>query len=332
MKDIICLAIESSCDETSVAVVKNGREVLSNIISSQIEIHKKFGGVVPEVASRKHVEAINLVIEEALVKANVSFDDIDIVGVTQGPGLIGALLVGLSAAKGLAYALNKPLIPVNHIKGHIFANFISNKDLEPPFICMVVSGGHTHLINVKSYNEFEILGKTMDDAIGEAFDKVSRAIGLGYPGGPLIDKMAKEGNDICKFPRPLFDNYNFSFSGVKTAVINYINKNKDADVKDICRSFEEAVTDVVVINSEKAINEFKVDKFALAGGVAANSMLREKLASMCNKNNVKFYKPDIILCTDNAAMIGCAAYYDYLNGKVADMDINAIANLSIMDI
>lgn len=332
MKDIICLAIESSCDETSVAVVKNGREVLSNIISSQIEIHKKFGGVVPEVASRKHVEAINLVIEEALVKANVSFDDIDIVGVTQGPGLIGALLVGLSAAKGLAYALNKPLIPVNHIKGHIFANFISNKDLEPPFICMVVSGGHTHLINVKSYNEFEILGKTMDDAIGEAFDKVSRAIGLGYPGGPLIDKMAKEGNDICKFPRPLFDNYNFSFSGVKTAVINYINKNKDADVKDICRSFEEAVTDVVVINSEKAINEFKVDKFALAGGVAANSMLREKLASMCNKNNVKFYKPEIILCTDNAAMIGCAAYYDYLNGKVADMDINAIANLSIMDI
>ena len=332
MLDIICLAIESSCDETSVAVVKNGREVLSNIISSQIEIHKKFGGVVPEVASRKHVEAINLVIEEALVKANVSFDDIDIVGVTQGPGLIGALLVGLSAAKGLAYALNKPLIPVNHIKGHIFANFISNKDLEPPFICMVVSGGHTHLINVKSYNEFEILGKTMDDAIGEAFDKVSRAIGLGYPGGPLIDKMAKEGNDICKFPRPLFDNYNFSFSGVKTAVINYINKNKDADVKDICRSFEEAVTDVVVINSEKAINEFKVDKFALAGGVAANSMLREKLASMCNKNNVKFYKPEIILCTDNAAMIGCAAYYDYLNGKVADMDINAIANLSIMDI
>ena len=332
MEDIICLAIESSCDETSVAVVKNGREVLSNIISSQIEIHKKFGGVVPEVASRKHVEAINLVIEEALVKANLSFDDIDIVGVTQGPGLIGALLVGLSAAKGLAYALNKPLVPVNHIKGHIFANFISNKDLEPPFICMVVSGGHTHLINVKSYNEFEILGKTMDDAIGEAFDKVSRAIGLGYPGGPLIDKMAKEGNDICKFPRPLFDNYNFSFSGVKTAVINYINKNKDAEVKDICRSFEEAVTDVVVINSEKAINEFKVDKFALAGGVAANSMLREKLANMCDKNDVKFYKPEIILCTDNAAMIGCAAYYDYINGKVADMDINAIANLSIMDI
>lgn len=331
MKDIICLAIESSCDETSVAVVKNGREVLSNIISSQIEIHKKFGGVVPEVASRKHVENINQVIREALLKANVTYDDIDIVGVTQGPGLIGALLVGLSAAKGLAYSLGKPLVPVNHIKGHIFANFITSKELEPPFICMVVSGGHTHLINVKSYTEFEILGKTMDDAIGEAFDKVSRAIGLGYPGGPLIDKMAKEGNDICKFPRPLFDNYNFSFSGVKTAVINYINKNKDANVNDICRSFEEAVTDVVVINSEKAIKEYKVDKFALAGGVAANSMLREKLLNMCEKNNIKFYKPDIILCTDNAAMIGCAAYYDYINGKIADMNINAIANLSITD-
>ena len=331
MKDIICLAIESSCDETSVAIVKNGREVLSNVISSQIEIHKKFGGVVPEVASRKHVENINQVIKEALEKASVTYDDIDIIGVTQGPGLIGALLVGLSAAKGLAYSLNKPLSPVNHIKGHIFANFITSKELEPPFICMVVSGGHTHLINVKSYTEFEILGKTMDDAIGEAFDKVSRAVGLGYPGGPLIDKMAQTGQDICKFPRPLFDNYNFSFSGVKTAVINYINKNKDANINDICRSFEEAVTDVVVINSEKAIKEYKVDKFALAGGVAANSMLREKLLNMCEKNNIKFYKPDIILCTDNAAMIGCAAYYDYLNGKVSDMNINAVANLSIID-
>jgi len=331
MKDIICLAIESSCDETSVAIVRNGREVLSNIISSQIDIHKKFGGVVPEIASRKHTENINLVIREALLKANVTFDDIDIVGVTQGPGLIGALLVGLSAAKGLAYALNKPLVPVNHIKGHIFANFITDKKLEPPFICMVVSGGHTHLINVKSYNEFEILGKTMDDAIGEAFDKVSRAIGLGYPGGPLVDKMAREGQDVCKFPRPLFDNYNFSFSGVKTAVLNYINNTKDVNVNDVCRSFEEAVTDVVVINSEKAIKEFGVDKFALAGGVAANSMLREKLLNMCERNNVKFYKPDLVLCTDNAAMIGCAAYYDYLSGKVADMNINAIANLSITD-
>jgi len=331
MKDIICLAIESSCDETSVAIVKNGREVLSNIISSQIDIHKKFGGVVPEIASRKHTENINFVIREAMLKANVTFDDIDIVGVTQGPGLIGALLVGLSAAKGLAYALNKPLVPVNHIKGHIFANFITAKELEPPFICMVVSGGHTHLINVKSYNEFEILGKTMDDAIGEAFDKVSRAIGLGYPGGPLVDKMAKDGQDVCKFPRPLFDNYNFSFSGVKTAVLNYINNNKEVNINDICRSFEEAVTDVVVINSEKAIKEFGVDKFALAGGVAANSMLREKLLNMCERNNVKFYKPDLVLCTDNAAMIGCAAYYDYINGKVADMSVNAIANLSITD-
>ena len=329
MKDIICLAIESSCDETSVAIVKNGREVLSNVIFSQIDIHKKYGGVVPEIASRMHSECINIVIDEALSKANVTFDDIDIIGATYGPGLIGALLVGLSAAKGLAYALNLPLVPVNHIKGHIFANFIQDKSLEPPFICMVVSGGHTHLVNVKSYSEFEILGKTMDDAIGEAFDKVARTVGLGYPGGPLVDKAARNGIDNCNFKRPVFDNLNFSFSGIKTAVINYTNKHKDFKVEDVCRSFEEAATDVIVTNVARALEEYNCDKIALAGGVAANSMLREKMQNLASVKNVKFYCPDPVICTDNAAMIGCAAYYDYLDGKVAGLDITAVANLSL---
>jgi N6-L-threonylcarbamoyladenine synthase len=329
MKDIICLAIESSCDETAAAVVKNGREVLSNIIFSQIDIHKKYGGVVPEIASRQHTECINIVIEEALKEANITFNDIDIIGATYGPGLIGALLVGLSAAKGLAYALKKPLIPVNHIKGHIFANFIQDKNLEPPFICMVVSGGHTHLVNVKSYSEFEILGKTMDDAIGEAFDKVARTVGLGYPGGPLVDKAAKNGVDNCNFPRPVFDNFNFSFSGIKTAVINYTNKNKDFKVEDVCRSFEEAATDVIITNVRRAVGKYNVDKIALAGGVAANSMLREKMQKLASEENIKFYCPDPIICTDNAAMIGAVAYYDYLDGKVAELGINATANLSL---
>lgn len=329
MKDIICLAIESSCDETSVAVVKNGREVLSNVIFSQIDIHKNYGGVVPEIASRKHTECINIVVSEALDKANITFDDVDIVGATYGPGLIGALLVGMSAAKGIAYALNKPLIPVNHIKGHIFANFIQDKELEPPFLCMVVSGGHTHLINVKSYSEFEILGKTMDDAIGEAFDKVARTVGLGYPGGPLVDKAARDGVDNCNFPRPIFDNLNFSFSGIKTAVINYTNKHKDFNVNDVCRSFEEAATDVIVTNVKRALKSCKTDKIALAGGVAANSMLREKMQKLASECDVKFYCPAPILCTDNAAMIGCVAYYDYLEGKSANLNLNAIANLSL---
>lgn len=329
MEDIVCLAIESSCDETSVAIVKNGREVLSNIIFSQIEIHKNYGGVVPEIASRQHTECINIVIKEALEKANMTFDDIDIIGVTYGPGLVGALLVGLSAAKGIAYALKKPLVPVNHIKGHVFANFIEHKDLEPPFVCMVVSGGHTHIVNVKSYSEFEILGKTMDDAIGEAFDKVARTVGLGYPGGPKVDKCAKEGRDVCNFPRPVFENLNFSFSGIKTAVINYTNKNKDFNVNDVCRSFEEAATDVIVTNMKRAISLTGTDKIALAGGVAANSMLRDKMKEMARVENVKFYCPSPVLCTDNAAMIGCAAYYDYLDGKVADLTVNAIPNLSL---
>ena len=329
MKDIICLAIESSCDETSAAVIKNGREILSNVIFSQIDIHKKYGGVVPEIASRKHTECINVVIEEALEKANVGFDDIDIIGATYGPGLVGALLVGLSAAKGISYARNIPLVPVNHIKGHIFANFLQDTTLIPPFLCMVVSGGHTHLINVKSYSEFEILGKTMDDAIGEAFDKVARTVGLGYPGGPIVDKEAKNGVDNCNFPRPTFDNLNFSFSGIKTAVINYTNKHKDFNVADVCRSFEEAATDVIITNVSRALDIVNTDKIAIAGGVAANSMLREKIEKLAKEKNVNFYCPSLVLCTDNAAMIGCAAYYDYLDGKIAKLDVNAIPNLSL---
>jgi len=329
MKDIICLAIESSCDETSAAVIKNGREILSNVIFSQIDIHKKYGGVVPEIASRKHTECVNYVIEEALLKASVTFDDIDIIGATYGPGLVGALLVGLSAAKGIAYAKNIPLVPVNHIKGHIFANFLQDTTLIPPFLCMVVSGGHTHLVNVTDYNNFEILGKTMDDAIGEAFDKVARTVGLGYPGGPLVDKEAKNGIDNCNFPRPIFDNLNFSFSGIKTAVINYTNKHKDFNVADVCRSFEEAATDVIVTNVSRALNMAKTDKIAIAGGVAANSMLREKMEKLAEDKKIKFYCPSPILCTDNAAMIGCAAYYDYLNGNIAKLDVNAIPNLSL---
>ncbi|MBQ7668333.1 MAG: tRNA (adenosine(37)-N6)-threonylcarbamoyltransferase complex transferase subunit TsaD [Clostridia bacterium] len=331
MKDIVCLAIESSCDETAVAIVRNGREVLANVVFTQIDIHKKFGGVVPEIASRHHVESINLVIKEALEEAHMTFDDIDVIGATYGPGLIGALLVGLSAAKGLAYALNKPFVGVNHIKGHIFANFIQYKELEPPFICMVVSGGHTYLVRVNSYDDFEILGKTMDDAIGEAFDKVARVVGLGYPGGPLIDKAAKLGTDNCGFKRVCFDNYDFSFSGIKTAVINYVSKNPEYNVNDVCRSFEEAVTDVVVKNSEKAIKEYNLDKIALAGGVAANSMLREKMQNMCAKNGVSFYCPDIKLCTDNAAMIACATYYNYILGKTSDFYLNAVANLPLRE-
>ena len=331
MKDIVCLAIESSCDETAVAIVRNGREVLANVVFTQIDIHKKFGGVVPEIASRHHVESINLVIKEALEEAHMTFDDIDVIGATYGPVLIGALLVGLSAAKGLAYALNKPFVGVNHIKGHIFANFIQYKELEPPFICMVVSGGHTYLVRVNSYDDFEILGKTMDDAIGEAFDKVARVVGLGYPGGPLIDKAAKLGTDNCGFKRVCFDNYDFSFSGIKTAVINYVSKNPEYNVNDVCRSFEEAVTDVVVKNSERAIKEYNLDKIALAGGVAANSMLREKMQNMCAKNGVSFYCPDIKLCTDNAAMIACATYYNYILGKTSDFYLNAVANLPLSE-
>lgn len=329
-KDIICLAIETSCDETSVAVVKNGREVLSNVIATQIDIHKKYGGVVPEIASRNHVENITFVIEEAIEKSGLKLDDIDIIGCTYGPGLVGALLVGLSTAKALAYALKKPLVGVHHIEGHIAANYITHKELTPPYLCLVVSGGHSHLVHVKDYTTFEILGKTRDDAIGEAFDKVSRTIGLGYPGGPVIDKKAKEGKPTYNLPRTHFENLDFSFSGVKTAVLNLVNKEKDnLNVNDLCASFEEAVTDVLIENVLKAVNEINVSKIAVAGGVSANSYLRERMQKIGAMHNLKVYYPELVLCTDNAAMIASAAYYNYLSGKISNLELNAVPNLKI---
>ena len=335
-KDVLILAIESSCDETAAAVVKNGREVLSNVISSQIALHTLYGGVVPEIASRKHIEKINQVIEEALKEAEVTLDDIDAIGVTYGPGLVGALLVGVAEAKAIAYAAGKPLVGVHHIEGHIAANFIEHKELEPPFFSLVVSGGHTHLVRVKDYGKFDIIGRTRDDAAGEAFDKVARAIGLGYPGGPKIDKVAKEGNpDAIAFPRANVEDapYDFSFSGLKSAVLNYINgckmKGEEYNQADIAASFQKAVTDVLVGNAMKAIDEFKMDKFAIAGGVASNGTLREAMREACEKKGVKFYHPSPIFCTDNAAMIGVAAYYDFLAGKRDGLDLNAIPNLKL---
>lgn len=338
MKDnkVLILAIESSCDETAASVVENGRTVLSNIISSQIEIHKEFGGVVPEVASRKHIENITDVVSEALTEANVTPDEIDAIAVTYGPGLVGALLVGVNFAKGLSYAWNKPLIGVNHIEGHISANFIEEKNLEPPFICLVASGGHTHLVNVKNYGEYEILGKTRDDAAGEAFDKIARAIGLGYPGGPLIDTAAKEGNkDAIKFPRVVIDDetLDFSFSGLKSAVLNYIHnteqKNEKIVVEDVAASFQEAVVEVLVMKTMKAAKMKNSNIIALAGGVASNSRLRNMMQEECLKHNYKFTKPSPILCTDNAAMIGCAGYYKFLNNQFANASLNAKPNLEL---
>lgn len=335
-KDVLILAIESSCDETAAAVVKNGREVLSNVISSQIELHKLYGGVVPEIASRKHIEKINQVIEEALEEADVTLDDIDAIGVTYGPGLVGALLVGVAEAKAIAYATGKPLIGVHHIEGHISANFIENKELEPPFICLVVSGGHTHLVCVKDYGEYEIIGRTRDDAAGEAFDKVARAIGLGYPGGPKIDKLSKEGNpDAITFPKAHINDapYDFSFSGVKSAVLNYINgcqmKGETFNQADIAASFQKAVTDVLVENAMRAVDEYGMKKFAIAGGVASNSTLRRAMKDACKKKGVEFYYPSPIFCTDNAAMIGVAAYYEYLKGMRHGWDLNAVPNLKL---
>lgn len=330
------LAIESSCDETAASVVVNGREVLSNVIASQIDIHKKFGGVVPEVASRMHIEAIAAVVEEALREAGMTFKDIDAVGVTYGPGLVGALLVGLQYAKSLAYGLNIPLIGVNHIEGHISANFIQYKELEPPFITLVVSGGHTFIVHMKDYGSFDVLGQTRDDAAGEAYDKVARAIGLGYPGGPKIDKIAKEGNeDAIKFPRANFHDktLDFSFSGVKSAVLNYLNslqmKGESYNKADVAASFQKAVVDVLIDNSMKACKESKVDKIAISGGVASNSYLREKLTKRGEKEGIKVLFPAHILCTDNAAMIGSAAYYEYKAGRVADLTLNAVPNLKL---
>ena len=335
-KDVLILAIESSCDETAAAVVKNGREVLSNVISSQIALHTLYGGVVPEIASRKHIEKINQVIQEALDEAHVTLDDIDAIGVTYGPGLVGALLVGVAAAKAISYAKKIPLVGVHHIEGHISANYIENKDLEPPFLCLVVSGGHTHLVKVADYGKYEILGRTRDDAAGEAFDKVARAIGLGYPGGPKIEKAAREGDPMAiPFPKAkVNDNpYDFSFSGVKSAVLNYINgckmKNIEIVPEDIAASFQKAVTDVLIAHAMHAAEEFKIDKLAIAGGVASNSVLREGMRAACEKRGISFYHPSPIFCTDNAAMIGAAAYYEYLVGTRHGWDLNAVPNLKL---
>ena len=335
-KDVLILAIESSCDETAAAVVKNGREVLSNVISSQIALHTLYGGVVPEIASRKHIEKINQVIQEALDEAHVTLDDIDAIGVTYGPGLVGALLVGVAAAKAISYAKKIPLVGVHHIEGHISANYIENKDLEPPFLCLVVSGGHTHLVKVADYGKYEILGRTRDDAAGEAFDQVARAIGLGYPGGPKIEKAAREGDPMAiPFPKAkVNDNpYDFSFSGVKSAVLNYINgckmKNIEIVPEDIAASFQKAVTDVLIAHAMHAAEEFKIDKLAIAGGVASNSVLREGMRAACEKRGISFYHPSPIFCTDNAAMIGAAAYYEYLAGTRHGWDLNAVPNLKL---
>ncbi len=337
-KDTLILAIESSCDETAAAVVKNGREVLSNIISSQIALHTVYGGVVPEIASRKHVEKINYCIEAALDEAGITLDDIDAVAVTYGPGLVGALLVGVSAAKAISFAKNKPLIGVHHIEGHISANFIENKELEPPFVCLVVSGGHSHLVVVKDYGEYDIIGQTRDDAAGEAFDKVARAIGLGYPGGPKIDKAAKEGNpDAFTFPQAKISDaeYDFSFSGLKSSVLNYINQAKMQDTElnqaDVAASFQKAVVDVLVSHAIKACKEYGYDKLAIAGGVASNTGLRTQMEKECEANGIKFYRPSPVLCTDNAAMIGAAAYYEYKKGVRFGLDMNAVPNLPLGD-
>ncbi len=335
-KSITVLAIESSCDETAAAVIRNGREVLSNIISSQIDLHKLYGGVVPEIASRKHIEKINQVIEEALKEAQMTMDDIDVIGVTYGPGLVGALLVGVAEAKAISYATGKPLVGVHHIEGHVSANYIEHKELEPPFLCLIVSGGHTHLVKVKEYGEYEIIGRTRDDAAGEAYDKVARAIGLGYPGGPKIDKLSKEGDkNAIHFPRARVEGgeYDFSFSGLKSSVLNYINGNKmknlDVNNADIAASFQEAVVDVLVTKTISAAKEYGMERIAIAGGVAANSALREEMTEAAKANNLELFYPSPIYCTDNAAMIGVAAYYEYIQGARAGLDLNAVPNLKI---
>lgn len=335
-KDTLILAIESSCDETAASVVKNGRCVLSNIISSQIAIHTLYGGVVPEIASRKHIEKINQVVEAALKEADVTLDDIDAIGVTYGPGLVGALLVGVSEAKAIAYAKKKPLVGVHHIEGHVSANYIEHPDLEPPFLCEIISGGHTHLVIVKDYGSFEILGRTRDDAAGEAFDKVARAIGLGYPGGPKIDKLAKEGNPhAIDFPRAHMEDapYDFSFSGVKSAVLNHLNKcrmtGETIVEADIAASFQQAVVDVLVDNAIRAAKDYHMDRLAIAGGVASNGALRAAMEAACEKEGIRFYRPSPIFCTDNAAMIGVAAYYEYRKGTRHGWDLNAVPNLKL---
>jgi len=336
MKDITILAIESSCDETAAAVVVNGRQVLSNVISSQIDIHTLYGGVVPEIASRKHTERINQVIRQALEGAGKDLKDMDAIGVTYGPGLVGPLLIGVSEAKALSFAAGIPLIGVHHIEGHICANYIAAPDLEPPFVCLVVSGGHTHLVLVRDYGSYEILGRTQDDAAGEAFDKVAREIGLGYPGGPKIDRVSREGDpEAIRFPRGKASGsrYDFSFSGMKSAVLNYLNtakmKGQEVSVPDVAASFQAAVVDVLVSHAEWAMEEYALDRFALAGGVASNSALRAAMADACQRHGAAFYCPPPVLCTDNAAMIGAAAYYDYIGGIRSGFDLNAVPNLRL---
>ncbi len=336
MPNATILAIETSCDETAAAVVRDGREVLSNVIYTQIALHTEYGGVVPELASRKHIEKINPVIKSALEESKLTLDDIDAIAVTYGPGLVGPLLVGVSTAKALALATGKPLVGVHHIEGHISANYIEHPDLEPPYMCLVVSGGHSHLVEVVDYGTYNILARTRDDAAGEAFDKVARAIGLGYPGGPKIDKAAKEGNpDAIVFPRGKVrdSQYDFSFSGLKSAVLNYLNqaqmRGEDVNRADVAASFQKAVIDVLVGHSMEACRLHNVKKFAIAGGVASNRHLREAMINACKENGIEFYYPSPILCTDNAAMIGAAGYYEYIAGTRSDMALNAVPNLKL---
>ena len=333
----VIMAIESSCDETACAIIKNGHEICANVVSTQIKIHEKFGGVVPEVASRKHLEYIDIVIEEALSESGYTFDELDAVAVTMGPGLIGALLVGLSTAKGLAYAINKPLIGVHHIEGHIYANFLAHQDITLPCICLVVSGGHTNIVKIREHGSYQILGQTVDDAAGEAFDKVARAIGLGYPGGPKIDKLAKEGNPkAIQFPRAKLDQpLNFSFSGLKSAVLNYLNqaemKQEAINRADVAASFQDSVVDVLCDHTMKAMEETGITTLLLAGGVSANSRLRERIEELCEKNGYKLYYPPLSLCTDNAAMIGAAAAYKYARNEFSGYNLNAVAQLPFSD-
>ena len=329
MKDVIILGIESSCDETSVSIVKNGREVLSNVINTQISIHELYGGVVPEIASRNHVENISPVMKEALKEANIKIDDIDAVACTYGPGLVGALLVGVSYAKALSYAANKPLIGVNHIQGHIAANYITYKDLKPPFLTLLISGGNTQLVLVKDYTEFEILGKTKDDAVGEAFDKIARVIGLGYPGGPKMDKLAKEGTPNIELPKVHVEGLNFSFSGLKTAIINLHHKNPNINKADLAASFEKDVAEILLKNTKMAVKETKINKIALAGGVSANSYIRKAFKELEEKENIQVYYPELKLCTDNVAMIASAGYYNYLKDNFSDLNLNAVPNLKL---
>ena len=326
---MLVLGIESSCDETSVAVVEDGRKVLSNVISSQVPIHERFGGVVPEIASRNHVEAISNVTNKAIEEAKIKLEDIDLVSFTYGPGLVGPLLVGVSYGKALAYSLNKPFVATNHIHGHIAANYITHPELEPPFISLVISGGHSHIVYIKDYTEYEIIGKTRDDAVGEAFDKVARVIGLGYPGGPKIDKLAKEGEPNIQLPKTHMDNLDFSFSGIKTAVINLNHKDPNINHADLCASFEKTVTEILIANTVKAAEEKGVKKIALAGGVSANSYIREQFKNL-EKDGYSIYYPDLVYCTDNAAMIATAGYFKYLkDGATNDLQINAVPNLKI---